>query len=402
MLLALLAGRGGFRLVQYGSTLLLLPVWGTQRYAVFAAALAVFNWVVALTASGPEKAALKLLPRAPRTGPAIMGFLLAVALALPVLPVALIAAVPLAGWSERTAVFVAVCAMNVCAGCNLLLVGLARASGHPAWDARNYHTLSAVMVALLVAAAFAGLGPFGYAAGIAVAMLALNLTLAARLGVAPSLRIRRRPVLLRRLLWTIGLMGGAELLLYVSTSVLFTQLTASRFAEQAGPLYAVMLISSAMVNVLIYVLRVYAPGTSLRQAGRGAATGRLRAVLAARAAAALATGWLVVVGVLLATTDLGRPASPTAVAVTAGVLLVLRTPALVLAVVAGYLLENTDAGAVRTVALSAAVGLAATAAAGFVLVPTYGAVGVVCAGALFELGQSTTIAILGRRRRVRT
>src|SRR5262245_17171770 len=71
-LASLLAGRGTFRLTQLTSTVVLLPLWGTARYGVYAGAVATTSWIISLLLAGPEKTVLKLLPRAPRTGPLIL------------------------------------------------------------------------------------------------------------------------------------------------------------------------------------------------------------------------------------------------------------------------------------------------------------------------------------------
>src|SRR5688500_13673528 len=94
-LASLLAGRSGYRLIQLAATVVLLPIWGAAGYATFATAIASFSWVTALVLTGPEKVALKIVPRAPRTGALVSGALLAGAWVLP-LPLVLAFATALA------------------------------------------------------------------------------------------------------------------------------------------------------------------------------------------------------------------------------------------------------------------------------------------------------------------
>src|SRR5690606_31275492 len=118
-LLSLLAGRGTYRLVQLLTTVLLLMAWGEPRYQVYAAAMSSFSWLTALVFTGPEKTVLKLLPRAPRTGPMITEALLAVVWLMPI-PLVVAFAVSLGLWGEAVAtIYLGVAAMLLGSGCTM-------------------------------------------------------------------------------------------------------------------------------------------------------------------------------------------------------------------------------------------------------------------------------------------
>lgn len=394
MLASLLAGRASYRLIQLATTALLLPVWGADRYGTYAAALASVSWLLALVFTGPEKTVLKLLPRAPRTGPAVRDALLAVLWWLP-LPLAVGFGLAAAGSRDgATAVYLGAATMQLSIGCTLLLVGLHRATGRPRSDSLSFLVMSIGQVALLAAAAGGYLGPVGYLGAVVVMQLGLNVALTVALG-RPSLRIRHRPRFLGRLGWTAVLLGGTELFRFAATAVLFVVLTASAHAAQVGRLYVVVLTWSAAVNLLLYVFCVYAPRTSLRLAGRASSAGREFSARLAWRVAAFNAGWLVAAGTALTVTDLATTASPARQVLWWAVLLATRAPAVAAGLWASYLLENTDSTAPRVTALAAVTGLAAATAAGLAIIPALGGVGVIVAFAIGDLGYACVIAARG-------
>jgi len=369
-LVSLAAGRGSFRLAQLAATVILLPLWGQTRYGVYAAAVTTFTWIIPLLQSGPEKTVLKLLPRAPRTGPpiveALTGLLWCLIIAMP-----LTFGITLAlGQRHTAAVYVGVSATAVGSGSTLLLAGLHRVTGRPWFDARSAFALSAVQVALIALAA-AGLGPLGYVIGMVAGQTLVNAVLLTHLP-RPSLRIRARRGFARRVVWTIVLMGGPEVCLYMTTSVLFAIIAATRWSGEVAQLFAVSIVWTAGLTLLIYTLRVYAPMASLRLLGRGGVTGRARASRLAR--------WALIVDVLwiVAFAGVASQVNLTAVAVSDHAFILWaaisgsRTPAIVLTVLAGYLLENSDARSTRVTGTVAVANLLVASAIGAYAIPRWG------------------------------
>jgi hypothetical protein len=394
-LLSLLAGRGVCRFVQYGSTAVLLSVWGTDEYAVYAGALGAFAWLTALISAGPEKAALKLLPRARRAYPDLYGgFLVLGLLALPV-AAAFGLAVAFAGWSQHALVYLGTAAVTTNIGCNLLLVGLARLRGWLHRDPLNHLVLSGVYGGLAVAAVL-GLGPVGYLIGLTAALATLNTDLLRRLG-RPSLRIRRRRRLVRLLVGTVALMGGAEVTSTTVTSVLFVELALTRWSRQAAVLFPLILVWSAGANLFAYLLRVYQPRTSLRLAGRGVHAGRREALRYAPVALTLALTFQLAAGLAVATTGISRLPVGLELAAVLGLLLAGRTPSFLLLSLMAYRLENIDGRGLRVNALASGLALAAVAMTGLWAVPAFGAVGFICADGVLDVVQAATVLLLRRR-----
>jgi hypothetical protein len=395
---SLVAGRSTYRLIALATTVALLPVWGAERYGMYAAATASFSWLMALVFTGPEKTVLKLLPRAPRTGRLVTGGLLAVLWWLPIPVAAAFVLVLVAGAGERTVLYIGVPAMLVSVGCTQLLVGLHRAHGRLGPDVASFLAMSVAQLLVLAAAAFGGLGPVGFVGAVIVVQVGLNLLLTVALG-RPSVRICRRGRFLRRLGVTALYISGTELFLLLSTAVQFTVLAgAAAGAGQVGPLYAVLLAWSAGVNLLIYLLRVFAPRTSLLLAGRAGQAGRARAARLAGFAAAAHAAWLGLVGLAAAASGLLEPATTTGQVVVWVVLLAAKTPAVAVLLFAGFLLENTDATAPRVVGLAAVIGLATASATALLLVPAAGGVGVVVSQTAGELGYALFVAFRARGR----
>ncbi len=394
-LTALFAGRGAFRLAQLGANVILLPLWGNERYGTYAAAVATFTWLIALLQSGPEKTVLKLLPRAPRTGPLVTEALLALLWCLPIPLLLAFGVVTLVDGGGAVSLYAGVAVMAVGSGCLLLLAGLHRVMGRPHYDSRSAATMAVAQIALVGLAAL-GMGPLAYVATFAVVQTAVNTLLLVRLG-RPSLRIRRRRGFLAKVLWTTAFMGTPEVCLYLVTSVLFSVLAASRWSDQVGPLFAATLVWSAGVTFLIYGLRVYAPYTSHRLLGNGE-EGRAMAARMARWAIAYDLAWLGVMLVLLETTDLQSSLTSDAAFFAWGAVLVTRSPSVMLLLPAGFLIENSDARAPRITAVGSVACLAAAGAAGAWLVPLYGGAGLIAAAMAGEVVQALVFVELVRRR----
>jgi hypothetical protein len=388
-LATLLAGRGSYRLVQLVATVTLLPLWGTETYGVYAGALAAFSWIVALLVAGPEKTVLKLLPRAPRTGPLIVSAAVAVLCVVPVpLLAAFLASVAL-GERGTVAIYLGVAAMAATTGALLLLAGLHRAVGRPAYDARTFAVLAAVEVTL-VGLVVVGLDPLGYVGCLVAAQTVLWVVLLVRLG-RPSLRIRHRPGLVRRVACTVVLMGAPDICLYLAVGVLIALLSGSALRNEVGPLVAVEILWSAGINLLLYVLRVYTPQVSVRLLGARGAAGRHTARRVAAWVVAGDVAYVGVIVVLLATTGLFPAGHDAQAFVLWAALFAARTPMLVGMISAGYLVENTDARSPRITGMAAVAGLTVATAAGLAVVPVLGGVGVLAALAAAEAVQAATV-----------
>jgi O-antigen/teichoic acid export membrane protein len=401
MLSSLLAGRAISRLIYLVTTVLLLPVWGEERYGAYAAAMAIFSWVVAPVVLGPEKAVLKFVPRAPRTGPMVSQALLAVARWLPAPLVAGFVLALVVDGAGRPALYLGVVAMLVSFGCMQLVVALYRVAGRPRYDSISFVVMSVAQLVLLGAATAGYVTPIGYVAVMIVVQLAVNLGLSLGLD-RPSLAIRHRPRFLLRLGWTAMLLASTDLFLYGATGVLYAILAASTHAEQVGRFYALSTLWSAGVTMLLYVFRVYAPRVSLRLVGRAGSAGRDRAARLARLVATYNAGWLAVAGSVVALAGWGGIASVTYQLLVWVGLLVTRAPAVVGLLWASYQLENTDATAPRVVGMAAVAGLLGAAVAGLALVPALGVVGVILAYSVGDLGFALFVAVRGARRRTAT
>ncbi|WP_327001212.1 hypothetical protein OHA72_39635 [Dactylosporangium sp. NBC_01737] len=397
-LASLLAGRGAYRMVQLVATVALLPLWGAERYATYAAAVVICSWVVALLVAGPEKTVLKLLPRAPRTGPLILRAAAALLWVLPVPALVAFAVAAAVTPDGPVAVYLGVAAMCTTTGVLLLLVGLHRAVGVPRHDSRTFFVLTVVQAALLGLVVL-GLGPLGYVACLVGTQVVLCVLLLVRLG-RPSLAIRRRPGFVRRIWCTVALMGSPEVCMYLCTSVLVALLAVSAFRDQVGPLVAVDVVWSAGINLLLYTLRVYTPWASMRLLGSGGTAGRHAARRITRWVVAADLAYLAAVGALLAATGLLDTARGGNAVLVWAALFAARTPMLVAVIFAGYLVENTDAASTRITGLAAAAGLATAAVSGLVAVPSAGGVGLLIALAAAEVVQAATLrARLGGRGR---
>lgn len=398
-LLTLFAGRGSFRLVQLMATVLLLPLWGNDRYGVFAAAVATFSFLISLLQSGPEKTVLKLLPRAPRSGPLILEAIAALLWCLP-LPILITFAVTIVlDGTGPVSVYVGVAATAVGSGTLLLLAGLHRVTGRIHYDARSALAMTVIQL-LTLGLVVLGLGPVGYLAVYVSLQTAVNVFLLIKLG-RPSLRIRRRPGFLRRVVWTTALMGSPEVCMFLVSTVVFPLLAASRWSAQVGQLFAVTLVWSAGITFVLYGLRVYAPHTSLTLLGNSAA-GRTRAARIAAGVLIYDIIWLTVLAVVVASTGLQDLLVSSDAFLGWAVLLLTRAPSDVMLITAGFLLENSDARSTSITAGAAVAALVVAAAAGAVVIPGYGGAGLMAVVVLGEAIQATMFVLfLWRRSRAR-
>lgn len=127
-LASLLAGRTAFRLALLGANAALLASWGEAGYEPYAAAMGTAQVLTTLTALGIEKSALKLVPRATRTGPQLITVLLLSALLLTGAAVVWLGCAALFARSGDAVVLGLLAGLYAALlGLNTVLVGLCRA-----------------------------------------------------------------------------------------------------------------------------------------------------------------------------------------------------------------------------------------------------------------------------------
>jgi hypothetical protein len=389
MLAGLFAGRAAFRVVLYGANVAMLQVWDHATYAAYAAASGALVWLLALAQAGPEKAALKLLPRPGEARAAVLDALLTTVRVVPLAGLAT-AATAIALDPDATATLYVVCAaQSVAIGLNVAAVAIQRALGRAERDIRNFAVLSAAWIVLSAAAAALRVEPVLYVFALCAAAVVVThvgthgLTGSARTGAAA-------PGLGR----TVALMSAYDVAGVAAVSVAFLVLSLTSAAEQAGPLYLAVGGWSILLGFIVYGVRVFVPRISLWMQAEGRVLGPRRARAMARWALGANIAWLAAVGLLIV---LGRlpavsPGLPCAGVLT--VLLLSRGPMCVLTFLSVSLLENADARTLRRVAAGAVGGLALVVVVSVPAIPAFGAYGAVWALAMDEL---VLAAVLLRR-----
>ena len=386
MLAALVAGRGLYRVSVLAAAMLLIGAWGSQAFSPYAAAMGTYAFVLPVIASGIEKSALTLLPRASAGQPALIGSFLAVAAGLCALFSAGLLGAGAAGASIGSIGF-AVGGLAVLLAVNQMLVGLHRALGRPLRDLANFVALSVATVAATLPALIAGSGVLDYVVTLAACVTALNVALLAALG-RWSRPCRADLVRTAR---TVTLMGVADVAGGVTTAALFVILAASAVAEQTTSFYVTMTVAALVFGIVEYVLRVVQPQVSLALA-RDAANARRRV---RRLGTAIVAGGLsyvaLVVGSAIAVADVTPPPSgswPWAPAVT---LLVLCLPVFFATAILNYVLENLDARSLRLTATGSAAGVVGAVGAGLLTIPRWGAFGAVAALTMGEIVHAAAV-----------
>ncbi|MFN2468233.1 MAG: hypothetical protein ABR521_08930 [Gaiellaceae bacterium] len=390
MLLGLLAGRATFRLVLYGANVTLLAGWGHHTYARYAAASGALVWVVALAQAGPEKTALKLIPRPGQAREATVAGLLAIVRGVPLVFCALAALAIAVDQHAVATLYVASAAQSVAIGLNVAGVALQRALGRAGRDISNFALLSAAWAVLTAFAVVLHLPPVLYLFSQCVAAIAVTEVTLRGLR-APTRSLAGRPRARRRLDETVALMGVYDVAALAATSAVFLVLPLTRNADQSGDLYLALAGWGVALGFLVYALRVFQPRMSLWLAGEGSLTGRGWARSLAAWALALNAAWLVVVAVVLVAGGF-RALAPGIVTVAALTgLLLSRSPVSGLMLVSVCLLENADVGSLRAVAAGAAGGLVLVLVASAAVIPFFGAAGAIWALATDELVQAGVV-----------
>ncbi|MET7462744.1 hypothetical protein [Nonomuraea sp. NPDC005501] len=389
-LLTLLTGRAAFRLLMYGSAGVLVAAWSREDFNRYAAAVGAAGWLGMLAQSGPEKAALTLLPRAGRTRGHLVGMLRAVVAYVP-LPFTVAAAVALLlAPGSQPAVYLTAAAYYVALGCGMLGVAVHRALGRYTRDTVNSALLGLGMIGMAWLAFAVPLPPAGYLAGLLALVITLNLALVRGL---PRGSGAPRPVLRVILARTAALMGAADVMASAMIGTLFVELSLTPYASQSGDLY-LMTIGWGFVTSVVYTLqRIYQPRlvVHLGPDGRSDDAARVRELVrrVARASVWVSGLWLVLAGAALAG---GLAGTRSLVAL--GVLLASLLPANALASVGMFVLENTGEAGLRDSAKAVVLTWAAMTALGAVVIPFAGA-----AGAVYTLGaQGFVLGLVLRRR----
>ncbi|MYT34730.1 hypothetical protein GTY66_01390 [Streptomyces sp. SID8356] len=387
-LASLLAGRTAFRLALLGANAALLASWGQAGYEPYAAAMGTAQVLTTLTALGIEKSALKLVPRATRTGPQLITVLLLSALLLTGAAVVWLACAALFVRSgDAVALGLLAGLYAALLGLNTVLVGLCRALDRNRADVLNFAALSLVIVAGAGGVALLGWGPVAFTGWILGGTALLNLA------HLPALyRATGRPVrggVVRPVVTTSALMACGDIAAAGTVSLLFMVLGASRHHEQTGHLYLMILASSVLLNGFGYLLRLFQPHVSLTLRSVDPASLDRRVVRRLLPVAAAGAVWSA------GSLGLAWWAERTALAPPPVVVLLLYVLCVPLFFTVGslnYLLENATPHTLRATALSALGGLLCAVLLGLVLVPALGALGAVTALASGEV----THAVLAR------
>lgn len=392
-MLSLIAGRTAYRMALYAASVLLLAAWGRTEFAPYAGAMGAATWLITVVQMGPEKTALKLMPRARRTQGDIADGLRVFGLVAPIAPVVVAFAVLAAAPSSHAALYAVAVAQSIALGSVMLGVALHRAQNRPRMDTLTFVLLAAGTVLLITLAFRPGISPVTYLTGQLVLTLGAVVMLLRRPSGAPRTGRRMR----RLLAGTSLLMGAPEVLMTAGTSVLYMELAASGHAGQSSELYVVLQGWALIIAFVYLVQRVLQPRLSAWLAARPATEGANRAVKMARFVIMMSVVWLA--GATAASVSLGNDLEPRRLTVALALFIVSRMPIYLLMSQATFVLENTDATGLRTSARGAVVSLLMVATAGAVLTPLLGALGAVCALGVKEpvLALNATLRHRGNR-----
>ncbi|MEV0151071.1 MULTISPECIES: hypothetical protein [unclassified Nonomuraea] len=389
-LLTLLGGRATFRLLMYGSAGVLVAAWSREDFNAYAAAVGAVGWLSMVVQSGPEKAALTLIPRARRTRDHIAGMLRVVVARGPLpFTATAVAGFVLAPDSTITIYLLAV-AYYVSLGCGMLGVALHRALGRYTRDTAHFSLLGLGMLGMAGLAFTSHLRPAGYLAGMLVLATVLNLALlrglpaGARGSAGPPRRTLRGIVA-----GTVMLMGAVDVMGNAMVGTLFVELSLTAHADQSGDFYMMILVWGFAASVIYTLQRIYQPRLALRTGSAGAGQVRALARRVALLSAWMGGAWLVVAGAALA----GGLAGTRSLVALGGMLATLL-PVNALAGFAVFMLENTGKAGLRACAKAVVMSWAVVAVLGALVIPFAGV-----SGAVYALGaQGFVLGTMLRRR----
>ncbi|WP_153484467.1 hypothetical protein [Streptomyces katsurahamanus] len=393
VLLSLLAGRTAFRLALLGANAALLASWGEGPYEHYARAMGTAQVLTTITSLGIEKCALKLVPRARRTGPQLITVFLAAALLL---------ASAAAIWLGCATLYVSdghhlgvlgplAGLYAALLGLNMVLVGLCRALGRNRADVVNFAVLSVIVLTGAGGAALLEWGPVAFTGWLLGGTALLNLAQLPALHRAASRPVRRD--LARQAVATSLLMAAGDVAASGAVSVLFAVLARSRHHDESGHLYLMVLASSVLLNVFGYVMRLFQPHVSLTLRSADPALLDRRVVGRLLPVALWGTVWTAAAFALTRSAERAAGLEP---AVTVLLLYLLCVPLFFAVGSLHYLLENATAGTLRATAVAALAGLGCAAALGLLLVPLLGALGAVTSLAAGEIAHALAAWLLLR------
>ncbi|MER6608257.1 hypothetical protein ABT282_20680 [Streptomyces sp. NPDC000927] len=392
LLTSLLAGRAAFRLALVGANAALLASWGQGPYAHYAGAMGTAQVLTTITSLGIEKSALKLVPRARRTGGRLITVFLACALALTGAVVLWLgcAVVLVPSGDHRMAALLAGLYAALL-GLNTVLVGLCRALGRNRADIANFAALSLIIVAGTALTTLLDWGPVAFIGWILGGTALLDLAHLPALYRAAARPVRRR--LVAPAVGTSLLMASGDVAASGTLSLLFALLGASGHHEQGGHLYLMVLASSVLLNGFGYLLRLFQPHVSLTL--RGVTDTRLDRRVVRRLPQVAVAGILWTPAALLLTRHAeqsGLVSPPVAVLL----LYVLCVPLFFAVGSLNYLLENATTRTLRVTAAGSVAGLVCAVLLGLVLVPALGALGAVTALVAGEIAHVLAARLLLR------
>ncbi|WP_432072653.1 hypothetical protein [Streptomyces wuyuanensis] len=391
-LTSLLAGRTAFRLALLGANAALLASWGEEAYEPYAAAMGTAQVLTTLTTLGIEKSALKLVPRARRTGPQLVTVLLVSALLLAgaaVLWLGCAALLVPAGDTGMLRLLAGLYAALL--GLNTVLVGLCRALDRNRADVLNFAALSLVIATGAGGASLLGWGPTAFTGWILGGTALLNVAQLPALYRAAGRPVRggiTRPVVSTSVLMACGDIAAAG-----TVSLLFAMLGASRHHEQTGHLYLMLLASSVLLNGFGYLLRLFQPHVSLSLRSVDLTSLDRRVVRRLLPVAAVGAVWTAVALWLVRSAEQAALVAPPVAVL---LLYVLCVPLIFAVGSLNYLLENATPRTLRATAVSALAGLVSAVLLGLVLVPALGALGAVAALASGEVAHAVLARLLLR------
>jgi len=388
---SLMAGRGAYRLAYQIGNLTLIALWGTATFNGYAAALGICGWFTYIGVA-VEKTALKLLPRSRSLVPRLVRLCLVLAI-VPVLADLLalaVAGLPRPG--ARLTLYLVATAWSTSTGLMMVLAALHRLAGRPERDRRVFVTLAIAILASVAATWTLRLPPVGQLALMSASALALVVGLVRALPAgwrrapAPS---RPGPIA-RSVLRSTIMLGAYDLCGAFSVTAVYAALTIVKLGGQTSQLYLAALASSAASGGLIYLLRVAQPRVSRRQLGVGAAGGRRQArrILVVSAAGGLALA--VALGAWAASGHASRSPGLVALSAVTAAEIVLFT----IVAYATFLIENTNARALRITSGSAVAGVALTVVLSGPLTATFGAAGAMGTLGLATAGQGVVMSVM--------
>lgn len=360
--LSLLFGRVSYRVGMYGAGLALLALWGPEQFALYATATGAAGWLFALSSSGPEKAALVLLPRYGAAGLERRFLALAV---LPSMALSLLAAAAWFALPLSSSRFFLAAALSTAVGGCAVLVGLHRLRGEPGADIITYLVIACGYAVAVAVAALTDVG----VGGVLWLLLTVALLVLATLALRLWPRSHRAPVpaRLRVEFWrAVSVLGIGELVGMVAFSMLFAFFAVADDPHETSLFYVLVVATSCFSVGVLYFLRLLQPHVVARSEAHGESV-----------------SWRTARRLLLALLAAGAPASVLCAVLAvqvdrawaAWVALVLEMALFGLVSVAILLLESSGARGRGWSAAAAVVELLVIAATGWWLVQAAGAAG---------------------------